>query len=427
MNTIAIVGTQWGDEGKGKIVHLLSERADVVCRYQGGNNAGHTVVSGTKKWVFHLLPSGIVKKGTICIIGNGVVINPYAFQKEVDSVVQEGIDIGSRLLVSSRAHLIMSYHIELDKAYEEALGIGTTKRGIGPAYTHKYARIGIRVCDLFEPDYLDWIVDRVLEEVNATIAGRFKRSPIEKKAVMSELGRYREIMSNYQADTSELLDTYIKKGRRIIFEGAQGALLDVDFGTYPYVTSSSPTAGGILTGLGVGSSAVGQVLGVVKAYTTRVGEGPFPTELSDEVGERIRERGNEFGASTGRPRRCGWFDAVAAKYAIMVSGIQKLAMTKFDVLDGMEKLLVCTGYRIDGEQTELFPANPWALGRAVPLYREFPGWDQTAGVRSYEKLPAEARSYIDALERFLGVPITVVSTGPDENETIIRETLISVK
>jgi adenylosuccinate synthase len=425
MNTIAIVGAQWGDEGKGKIVHLLSEHADVVCRYQGGNNAGHTVVSGKKKWVFHLLPSGIVKKGTICIIGNGVVINPYAFQKEFDSVVQEGIDIGSRLLVSSRAHLIMPYHIELDKAYEEALGIGTTKRGIGPAYTHKYARIGIRVCDLFEPDYLDWIVDRVLEEVNATIAGRFKRSPIEKKAVMSELGKYREIMSNYHADTSELLDAHIKKGSRIIFEGAQGALLDVDFGTYPYVTSSSPTAGGILTGLGVGSGAVGQVLGVIKAYTTRVGEGPFPTELSDEVGERIREIGSEFGASTGRPRRCGWFDAVAAKYAIKVSGIQKLAMTKFDVLDGMEKLLVCTGYRIDGEEAKLFPANPWTLGRAVPLYSEFAGWDRTAGVRSYENLPAEARSYIDALERFLGVPISVVSTGPDENETIIRETLTS--
>jgi adenylosuccinate synthase len=423
MNTIAVVGAQWGDEGKGKIVHLLSEQADVVCRYQGGNNAGHTVVSGKKKWVFHLLPSGIVKSGTTCIIGNGLVLNPYAFQEEVDSVVREGIGIGPRLKVSDRVHLIMPYHIDLDKAYEESLGIGTTKRGIGPAYTYKYARIGIRLCDLHEPEYLEWIVTRALEEVNATVAGRFKRKPIEKKAVMDTLVQYRHIMSEYCADTSQLLKQLINEGKKVIFEGAQGALLDVDFGTYPYVTSSSPIAGGILTGLGVGMNAVGQVLGVVKAYTTRVGEGPFPTELSDETGETIRKKGNEFGASTGRPRRCGWFDAVAVRYALQVSGIQKLAMTKFDVLDGFEKLLVCTGYRIDGKETKRFPANPWVLDRVTPMYEEYAGWKRTAGVTSYESLPGEAQRYIEALERLLGVPISVVSTGPDEGETMVRETL----
>jgi adenylosuccinate synthase len=423
VKTTAIIGAQWGDEGKGKIVHLLSEKADVVCRYQGGNNAGHTVVSGEKKWVFHLLPSGIVKKGTTCIIGNGLVLNPYAFQEEVDSVVREGIEIGARLRVSDRVHLIMPYHIDIDKAHEESLGIGTTKRGIGPAYSYKYARIGIRLCDLFESDYLEWFVDKVLEEVNATVHGRFKRKPVDKRAVMNTLEQYRNIMGGYVTDTSLLLEQLITEGKWVIFEGAQGALLDVDFGTYPYVTSSSPVTGGILTGLGVGASAVRQVLGVVKAYTTRVGAGPFPTELSDRTGETIRERGKEFGASTGRPRRCGWFDAVAVRHALRVTGIGELAMTKFDVLDGFEKLLVCTKYSIDGKETDRFPANPWVLKRALPLYEEFAGWRETSGVKSYEELPGEAHSYIEALENMLGVPITIVSTGPDESETIVREAL----
>ncbi len=420
MKTIVILGAQWGDEGKGKIVHLLSDRAEVVCRYQGGNNAGHTVVSGGKKWVFHLLPSGILKEGKICIIGNGVVLDPYAFRKEVSLVQDGGIDTTSRLYVSDRTHLIMPYHRFLDSAYEESLGIGTTKRGIGPAYSYKYARIGIRLCDLEEREYLEWITKRALDEVNTTIAGRFGREPVTLKGVMGALQEYREIMHGYVADTSMLLEEYLQEGRRIIFEGAQGVLLDVDFGTYPYVTSSNPVTGGVLTGLGIGPKAIGQVLGVVKAYTTRVGEGPFPTELDETTGESVREKGNEFGASTGRPRRCGWFDAVAVRHAVRVAGVQALAMTKFDVLDGIETLPVCSGYKIDGENTDRFPANAFVLERAVPVYEEFSGWESTAGVKRYEDLPAEAKRYIEALEKMLGVPISIVSTGPDETETIIR-------
>jgi adenylosuccinate synthase len=420
MKTIVILGAQWGDEGKGKIVHLLSDRADVVCRYQGGNNAGHTVVSGSKKWVFHLLPSGILKEGKICIIGNGVVLDPYAFREELTLVQDEGVDTASRLYVSDRAHLIMPYHRALDSMYEESLGIGTTKRGIGPAYSYKYARIGIRLCDLEEHEYLEWITKRALDEVNTTIAGKYGRNPVTACEVMGALKEYGEIMKGYVADTSMLLAGYLQEGRRIIFEGAQGVLLDIDFGTYPYVTSSNPVTGGVLTGLGLGPKAVGQVLGVVKAYTTRVGEGPFPTELDGETGESIREKGQEFGASTGRPRRCGWFDTVAVRHAVRVSGVQALAMTKFDVLDGIETLPVCTGYRIDGENTDRFPANVFVLERAVPVYEEFPGWESTAGVKRYDDLPQEATQYIEALERLTGVPIIIVSTGPDETETIIR-------
>ncbi|MBN2324441.1 MAG: adenylosuccinate synthase [Spirochaetes bacterium] len=420
MKTVVILGAQWGDEGKGKIVHLLSDRADVVCRYQGGNNAGHTVVSGGKKWVFHLLPSGILKEKKACIIGNGVVLDPYAFSEEMTLVQNEGVDTASRLYVSDRAHLIMPYHRALDSMYEESLGIGTTKRGIGPAYSYKYARIGIRLCDLDEREYLEWITKRALDEVNATIVGKYGRNPVTVREVMDALEEYGEIMKGYVTDTSRLLAEYLKEGRRIIFEGAQGVLLDVDFGTYPYVTSSNPVTGGVLTGLGIGPGAVGQVLGVVKAYTTRVGEGPFPTELEGPTGESIRERGCEFGASTGRPRRCGWFDAVAVRYAVRVSGVQALAMTKFDVLDGIDRLPVCTGYRIDGRDTDRFPANVFVLERAVPVYEEFAGWESTAGVKRYEDLPAEATRYIAALEKLIGVPISIVSTGPDETETIIR-------
>jgi adenylosuccinate synthase len=420
MNSIAIVGAQWGDEGKGKIVHLLSEHADVVCRYQGGNNAGHTVVTGGKKWVFHLIPSGILKE-KICIIGNGVVLNCSAFQEEVRMLEKEGYNLKSKLWVSDRVNLIMPYHIELDTAYEESLGIGTTKRGIGPAYSFKYARMGIRLCDLSEKEYLDMIVDHALDEVNAILSGRFGKKPIKKVHVMRSIEEYAQILEPYTIDTSKLLNEYIAAGKRVIFEGAQGSLLDVDFGTYPYVTSSNPTTGGILTGLGVGPKSVGSVLGIVKAYTTRVGEGPFPTELSDEIGDRIRKRGGEYGASTGRPRRCGWFDLVSVRYAIMVTGVEKLAMTKFDVLDGIERVKVCTGYSIDGNITNEFPANSSVLKRARPVYKELDGWESTSAVRQYEKLPKQAQAYVKTLEDMLEVPITIVSTGPDERDTIVRD------
>jgi len=420
MRSIAIIGAQWGDEGKGKIVHLLSEKADVICRYQGGNNAGHTVVTFGKKYILHLIPSGILKEDKICILGNGLVLNPIAFEEELNSLRGLGVECGSRLRISDRVNIIMPYHIELDKAYEEQAGIGTTMRGIGPAYTYKYARIGIRACDLNEKDYLESILDLVLEEVNATLVKRFSRRPVKKSLMMETAGKYYDILKPYICDVTDLLAGYIKEGKKIIYEGAQGVLLDVDFGTYPYVTSSSPISGGILTGLGIGPKSIGEVLGIAKVYTTRVGSGPFPTELNDETGETIRQRGNEFGASTGRPRRCGWFDAVAASYAIKVSGIEKLAMTKFDVLDGFEKIKVCTHYSIDGKMFDYFPPNPDVIKRAIPQYEEVDGWKKTKGIREYRALPDNAKRYIRYLEDLLGVEIAIVSTGPDEENTIIR-------
>ena len=420
MKSIAIIGAQWGDEGKGKFVHLLSGKADVICRYQGGNNAGHTVVTGGKKYVFHLIPSGILKEDKICIIGNGVVVNPYALQEEIDMLKGAGIDPDSRLLVSDRAHLIMPYHIELDAASEEAAGIGTTRRGIGPAYSFKYARMGIRTCDLTEKDYLDRVVTLALDEVNTILMKRFKRKPVLKSDVMQKITEYIDILHPCTVNTSKLLDEYIRQGKRIIYEGAQGVLLDVDFGSYPYITSSSPASGGILTGLGVGPKSVGQVLGIVKAYTTRVGSGPFPTELKNEVGELIRKRGDEFGASTGRPRRCGWFDAVSVRHSLMVSGIDTLAMTKFDVLDKFDMIRVCTHYEIDVKKTSDFPSNAAVLERAVPVYEEFKGWDKSSGIRDYNKLPDAAKDYIRTLEEMLGIEIVMLSTGADEEDTIVR-------
>jgi adenylosuccinate synthase len=421
MKSLAILGVQWGDEGKGKIVHLLSDDADIICRYQGGNNAGHTVVTGGEKYVLHLIPSGILNEKKICIIGNGVVVNPFALRDEMETLRDAGITCNSRLFVSHRANLIMPYHIELDDAYEEALGIGTTKRGIGPAYTYKYARLGIRPCDLEEPGYMERVVDYALEEVNATLVGRFGRKPVKKTAVMDTVREYHEILKPFVADTSTLLRKGMAEGKRVIFEGAQGVLLDVDFGSYPYVTSSNPSAGGILTGLGIGPGMVEHIFGVTKAYITRVGGGPFPTELEDETGEYIRKKGGEFGASTGRPRRCGWFDAVCTRYALEISAVDRLAMTKFDVLDSLDTIKVCTHYMVDGEKSSEFPANADRLSRAVPLYREFRGWEKVAGIRDYGELPETALIYIAELEKLLGVPISIVSTGPDEVDTILRE------
>jgi adenylosuccinate synthase len=421
MRSIAILGAQWGDEGKGKIVHLLTENADVICRYQGGNNAGHTVVAAGKKYVLHLVPSGILKKGKTCIIGNGLVVNPYALKEEIDLLESLGIDCDSRLFVSDRVSLIMPYHIELDHAYEESLGIGTTKRGIGPAYSYKYARMGLRACDLEEEGYVEETVGTVLEEVNATLVNRFHRKPLGLSAVLEDIQTYREILRPFVIDTSLLLNRYIDEERSIIFEGAQGVLLDIDFGTYPYVTSSNPSSGGICTGLGISPKSIGKVLGVLKAYTTRVGEGPFPTELQDETGEYIRKKGGEFGASTGRPRRCGWFDAVAVRHAIRTAGIEELAMTKFDVLDGLEEIQVCTKYVIDGNETDEFPANVAVLSRAKPVYERQGGWSELGGVKKFNDLPESACIYIGRIEQILGIPVSIVSTGSDEKETILRK------
>jgi adenylosuccinate synthase len=423
MGGIVVLGVQWGDEGKGKIVHRLSEDADVICRYQGGNNAGHTVVVDGQKYVLHLIPSGILRPDTLCIIGNGVVVDPFALREELSTLTRIGVDCGQRLLVSDRANLIMPYHIELDRAYEECLHIGTTMRGIGPAYTFKYARIGIRPCDLGESAYLDRVIDQALDEVNATLVNRFKRRPVGKKEVLDTVREYASILDPLVANTSAVLDSAVREDRRIIFEGAQGALLDVDFGTYPFVTSSNPVTGGVLTGLGGGPRAIDSVLGIMKAYTTRVGGGPFPTELSDETGELLRKKGGEFGASTGRPRRCGWFDAVCVRHALMVSGADTLAMMKLDVLDSTGPVKVCTAYRIDGEVTEDFPGNPAVLERVLPLYEEMEGWSGSAHCREYDALPDAARCYIARLERLLERPVSIISTGPDEKDTILREPL----
>ncbi len=424
MKSLAIIGAQWGDEGKGKFVHLLSEKADVICRYQGGNNAGHTVVTEGKKYVLHLIPSGIIKKEKICIVGNGLVVNPYALQEEIEMLKGLGVNPVPRLFISDRVHLIMPYHIELDAASEESVGrLGTTKRGIGPAYSSKYARIGIRPCDIWEEDYLDGALTIALDEANSILEKRYKKPPLTKSDVMLKIGEYREILGPYLANTSKLLEDFIHQGKRIIYEGAQGVLLDVDFGSYPYVTSSSPVSGGILTGLGIGPKSIDQILGIVKAYTTRVGGGPFPTELEDKTGELIRKRGNEFGASTGRSRRCGWFDVVSVRHSLMVSGIDSLAMTKFDVLDGLESIKICTRYEVDGKKSSEFPSNASVLGRAKPVYEEYEGWDKTAGIREYKELPKAAKNYIGALEEMLGMDIVILSTGPDERDTIFRKKL----
>lgn len=419
MKNTAILGIQWGDEGKGKIVHMLSENADLVCRYQGGNNAGHTVITGGKKIVLHLIPSGIIKEGKTCIIGNGVVLNPYAFKEELEMLKNMGIEYDGRLFISNRTHLIMPYHIELDGVNEETKGIGTTKRGIGPAYTFKYARTGIRVCDLFEKNYLDSMIDVILKDVNIVLKAS-GREEVEKKDVLTTIEEFKEILSPFIADTNKMLYDFVNNGKNILFEGAQGALLDVDFGTYPYVTSSNPTIGGVFTGLGISQRAVNNIIGISKAYTTRVGSGPFPTELKSEIGELIRKKGGEFGASTGRPRRCGWFDSVAVKYAAMICGVDTIAMTKFDILDGFESIKVCTAYEIDGKMREDFPANSAELERAKPIYKDFAGWEKTAGIDKYEDLPQNAKDYIKNLEEIIGVDISIISNGPDEKQTIIR-------
>jgi adenylosuccinate synthase len=425
MSGVAVLGAQWGDEGKGKIVHRLSSEADMICRYQGGNNAGHTVVTGGRTYFLHLIPSGILKEKTISIIGNGVVVNPRALQEEIETLAKEGVSCAGRLYISDRASVIMPYHMALDAAHEKSLGIGTTMRGIGPAYTHKFARVGLRTCDLLEERYLENLVDRVLQEVNQELTGRFGREPVNKKQALETAREYADILRPYVADTSSMVNRAVDEGKRVLFEGAQGVLLDVDFGTYPYVTSSNPTSGGILTGLGVGPHAVGRVLGVMKAYITRVGEGPFPTELHDETGEYLRRQGGEFGASTGRPRRCGWLDAVATRYAVNISGIDQLVMTKLDVLDGIDPVRICTGYRIGGNIIDTFPPSARVLEEAEPVYEEAPGWEKVSGIRSYEELPATVKSYVQRLEAILNRPISVISTGSDERDTIERENLWS--
>lgn len=424
---IVVLGAQWGDEGKGKIVDLLAPRFSIVARYQGGHNAGHTVYVGGSKFILRLIPSGILHEGIACVIGNGVVIDPQALLAEVQELEQNGIKVGDRLVISDRAHLILPYHKELDVLSEARRGerkIGTTSRGIGPAYEDKVARRGIRVGDLQDFDALAEAIRHNVDARNRIIEGK----PMDAVTVLADLRGQWDQIRGWVADVSLFLARAQAEGRRILFEGAQGTLLDIDHGTYPYVTSSNATAGGVCTGLGVGPRVISGVMGVVKAYTTRVGEGPLVSELHGADGDRLRQKGGEFGAVTGRPRRCGWFDAVAVRYAARINGLDALAVTKMDVLDGMDQIPICTAYRHRGRTLTEFPADVAQLAACEPVYETMPGWSQpTRGVRVFEDLPVDARNYISRLEQVTGVPAAVISTGSEREDTIIRQDSVAAR
>lgn len=423
---IVVVGAQWGDEGKGKIVDLLAERFDIVVRYQGGHNAGHSVQIGSRSYVLHLLPSGIVHPDKTCVLGNGMVIDPQAFFEEAERLRAQGLKVTpERVLVSSRAHLILPYHRVLDHTSEERLGnerVGTTLRGIGPAYEDKAGRRGIRTADALNPEVLRARIERNLEDANRIIVA-YGRQAMSADQVFEETWRAVQHLAPFVTDTTAFLNRAAREGRSILLEGAQATLLDVDHGTYPFVTSSSTTAGGACIGSGLAPHRITGVLGIVRTYTTRVGEGPFPTEMVGEemaIGNLIRERGREYGASTGRPRRCGWFDAFATRYAAEINGFTTIALTKLDVLDALDKIKVCIGYRLDGRELDSFPAVAQDLRRVEPIYTTLPGWQtSTLGVTNWEELPERARQYIAFLEDEVGVPIGLISTGPERNQTII--------
>ena len=417
---IAVLGAQWGDEGKGKIVDMLTPHFAAVARYQGGHNAGHTVYVQGKKFVLHLIPSGILHPGVTCIIGNGVVVDPQALFREIDELAGMGVAVDGRLVISEKAHVILPYHRELDVLSEARRGerkIGTTSRGIGPAYEDKIGRRGIRVCDL--------LGDRaaLAQEVRENVSARnriIKDSTLDWQPLLDQLVADGERMRPWVGDVSLLLTRMMGEGRRVMFEGAQATLLDIDHGTYPFVTSSNASAGGICTGLGVPPRAIGGVLGVAKAYTTRVGEGPLPPELAGELADRLREGGQEYGASTGRPRRCGWFDAVVVRYSARINGLDALALTKLDVLDGLPEVRLCTGYRTPQGLLTEFPADLRMLAAAVPVYETLPGWTAPSkGATRLEQLPSEARRYVARLEEVSGVECAIVSTGSDRSETIV--------
>ncbi|MEZ0470553.1 adenylosuccinate synthase [Luteimonas salinilitoris] len=423
--SVVVLGAQWGDEGKGKIVDLLTERIGAVVRFQGGHNAGHTLVIGGKKTVLHLIPSGILRKDALCLIGNGVVLSPAALRKEIDELEAEGIDVRSRLKISPATPLIMPYHIALDQAREKAAGgaaIGTTGRGIGPAYEDKAARRGIRVADLHYPEQLAEKLRSTMDYHNFVLTKYLGVDAVDYRQTLDEALEFGEYVQPMKSDVAGLLHDLRKQGQRVLFEGAQGSLLDIDHGTYPYVTSSNTTIGGALAGSGVGADAIDYVLGIAKAYATRVGGGPFPTELHDDVGKTIAERGQEFGATTGRPRRCGWIDLVALKRAVAINGISGLCITKLDVLDGLPSLKVCIAYRYRGKETEYAPLDAAGWDECEPVYLEFPGWSEsTHGITEWDKLPPAARAYLRALEELSGSPLAMVSTGPDRDANIVLQ------
>ncbi len=422
MSTVLIVGSQWGDEGKGKVVDFLTERADIVARYQGGNNAGHTVVIGDNKYILHLIPSGALHGGKKCIIGNGVVIDPQALIKEIDDLKNRGIDVSGNLFIAKNAHIIMPYHVALDKASEIKKGsgkIGTTGRGIGPTYADKIARYGIRAVDLLSLETLQRAVEFNIDRINFMLKNYYGAEQISPADLLNQYRSFAGRLSPFITDTVSLINNAYDRGDKILLEGAQGTLLDIDHGTYPFVTSSNTISGGACTGLGLPPSKINKVLGVVKAYTTRVGSGPFPTELKDALGERIQQKGGEFGATTGRPRRCGWLDAVALRYSVMVNGLTGIALTKLDILDGINPLRIATDYKYRDKLLGSFPYENEILQGCEPVYEEFEGWDDdTSGINDYDRLPKNAKKYISAIERFLNVPVQIVSTGQKRDQII---------
>ncbi|NIV03540.1 adenylosuccinate synthase [Candidatus Saccharibacteria bacterium] len=424
MSVVVVVGAQWGDEGKGKIVDLLSEKFDIVARYQGGANAGHTVMIGEEKYILHLIPSGILHPQTECVIGNGVVVDPTALIEEIRLLESKGFKVKGRLWISQKAHLIMPYHKLLDSASEEkqgALKIGTTGRGIGPAYVDKANRKGIRIVDLLDKSLFEEKLRRNIEQKNEVLEKIYGVLPLDVNAIIKEYLDFDRIIDPYIKDVSVYLNDAIDTKKSILLEGAQGTLLDVDHGTYPFVTSSNPVSGGACIGVGIGPTKITEVLGVIKAYTTRVGEGPFPTELTGSAGDSLREAGHEYGATTGRPRRCGWFDAVVARYAVRINAIDSIAITKLDVLDGFDSIKVCTGYRYGSKVLEDFPTDPRVLLDCEPIYEELSGWKKsTEKVHNWGDLPEGARQYLQYLESIIGAPVKIVSVGSERRQTIFR-------
>ena len=427
--SIVVLGSQWGDEGKGKIVDLLTQKADAVVRFQGGHNAGHTLVINGKTTVLHLIPSGILHDGVACLIGNGVVLSPEALLSEMSGLQQQGVPVADRLQLSAACPLILPYHVALDQARELARGvdkIGTTGRGIDPAYEDKVARRALRLGDLANPVAFKSKLTEVMDYHNFVLANYFKVSPIDAEQTFDDAMSMTEKLLPMMTDVTETLHRYREAGKSILFEGAQGSLLDIDHGTYPFVTSSNTTAGGAATGTGVGPLHFDYILGITKAYTTRVGSGPFPTELSDEVGAHLAKRGHEFGATTGRARRCGWFDAVAVRRAVQLNSLSGICLTKLDVLDGLDSIKICVGYHDAGGNTISLNTDSAHFSQLVPVYEEVPGWQQTTfGAKSMRDLPAAARSYIERIETIIGTSIDIVSTGPDRSETIVLNDLLA--
>ena len=422
MNVI-LIGAQWGDEGKGKIIDILAQKSDVIVRYQGGNNAGHTVKFDQEKFVLHLIPSGILHAGKVCIIGNGVVIDPEAFFKEIKVLENKGIKVRGRLFVSEQAHLLFPYHKLMDLLKEEALGkkkmIGTTKKGIGPCYADKMARLGIRVGDLKNLSYFKKRLEHVLEERNLVLRKIYKHPGISAQQIFKQFKTFRSKFADFSLDTAHYLHDAAKSGKKILFEGAQGTMLDVDHGTYPYVTSSNATVGGAITGSGISPTVIDRVIGVVKAYTTRVGEGPFPSQFPDKLMGYIQTKGEEFGSTTGRPRRCGWFDAIIARHAVRINGLDEMAIMKLDILSGLKEIKIATAYRLGNKIYKDYPTSTYEFEQCKPVYETMKGWDEDiTAVKKWKDLPANAKKYLKRLEQILNVPVKIVSVGSKRSQTI---------